>query len=74
LLQNLGLPRYWREWENHQNCALTTDAMIAGLAHDKKGGVGYPRFVLPQSLGMVVWDQELDPDTLRSSIDVWLAH
>lgn len=73
LLQNLGLPRSWSEWEGSALVPLDTESIMGGLAHDKKGAVAKPRFVLPQSLGKVLWDQKLDDSTLRKLIGDWLA-
>lgn len=73
LLKDLGLPRYWSEWEGHAGTPLDADALIEGFAHDKKGAVAQPRFVLPQALGKVLWDQKIDSHILHSTLEKWLA-
>lgn len=73
LLQNLGLPRTWKECSESGQTTLSAQSLIQGLAQDKKGQVAKPRFVLPQAIGKVLWDQELEATTLNSVIDAWLA-
>ena len=43
---------------------LTPAALRAGLAHDKKGAVGAPEFVLARGAGDVIMGQPLDEDLL----------
>lgn len=43
---------------------LTPAALRAGLAHDKKGSVGAPEFVLARGVGDVIMGQPLDGDLL----------
>jgi len=43
---------------------LTPAALRAGLAHDKKGSVGAPEFVLARGVGDVIMGQHLDEDLL----------
>ncbi|MDF1837326.1 MAG: 3-dehydroquinate synthase [Planctomycetota bacterium] len=73
LLKTLGLPRTWSQWSAARHHTITTDAIIQGLAHDKKGAFSNPRFVLPQTFGKVLWDQEIDEKSLRQIIGDWLA-
>ncbi len=73
LLRNLGLPCNWSEWSKGEQAALSVQSLIEGLAHDKKGQVAKPRFVLPQAVEKVLWDQELDPNTLSAIIEAWLV-
>ncbi len=73
LLQNLGLPRSWKECPKSEQTPLSTRSLVQGLAQDKKGQVAKPRFVLPQAIGKVLWDQELETTTLNAVIDGWLA-
>ncbi|MEZ6003082.1 MAG: 3-dehydroquinate synthase family protein [Planctomycetota bacterium] len=65
LLGALGLPRSWRTYSSRLGIDLTVEDLMQGLAHDKKGDVRKPRFVLPLEAGRVVWDIELEPDHIE---------
>ncbi|MCA9001003.1 MAG: 3-dehydroquinate synthase [Planctomycetes bacterium] len=71
LMKTLGLPRYPSEWKASSALNWNADLWIASFAHDKKGSVAQPRFVLPVRLGRVLWDQKVDSDLLRDVIDRW---
>ena len=73
LLKTLGLPRSWSEWNAGKAATLDSDAFLKGLAQDKKGQVSKPRFVLPQAIGKVQWDQEIEAQSLRTTIEDWLS-
>ena len=73
LMQALGLPRSWSEWNDGKTSTLDSDALLKGLAQDKKGQVSKPRFVLPQALGKVQWDQEIEEQSLRAMFEDWLS-
>ncbi|MFT7678077.1 MAG: 3-dehydroquinate synthase [Planctomycetota bacterium] len=64
LAANLGLPASLAELRASSGLALEPDALLAGLAHDKKGSVGAPEFVLLDKPGKPVLGVSLAPELL----------
>lgn len=63
MLNDLEVPAQWHE---HSDAPLTLKGLEQGMAHDKKGGVSDPRFVLPLDLGRAQWDVKLDAALIQS--------
>jgi 3-dehydroquinate synthetase len=66
LLERAGLPATLEALRSSHDLAaqLTPDALRAGLAHDKKGSVGAPEFVLARRAGDVIMGQPLGEELL----------
>ncbi len=66
LLHLLGLPGGLRDLRERQGLALEPRALRAGLAHDKKGAVARPEFVLLRAVGEPQLGLTLDAALLDS--------
>jgi 3-dehydroquinate synthase len=64
LLTALGLPAGLSELRATGVKGLEADSLLAGIAQDKKGAVGDPRFVLPRRAGRIDLDRALPRDVL----------
>lgn len=60
LLARLGLPAGLAELRARHGVALDPAELVAGIAHDKKGAVGAPEFVLPRRAGEIDLGVRLD--------------
>ena len=58
--ERLGLPADLDELRQSSGQALPAEALIEGLAHDKKGSYGSPEFILLDALGKPSLGIELD--------------
>lgn len=56
----LGLPSDLASLRASTGLALSADALLSAMSHDKKARAGTPRFVLPCSAGVLELDIELD--------------
>ena len=66
LVGRLGLPTELAKLRRRYAVDLLPEELLAGLAHDKKGAVGRPEFVLPERVGAHFFRVPLDPSTLRA--------
>ena len=62
----LGLPADLVELRETSGLALPLDELLAGFAHDKKGAVGSPEFVLVRAPGDLPLGAALDPRLVES--------
>ena len=66
LQARLGLPRDLADLRETSGLALPAEELLAGLAHDKKGAVGRPEFVLVRAPGDLALGVPLEPALLES--------
>ncbi|MDA1265370.1 MAG: 3-dehydroquinate synthase [Planctomycetota bacterium] len=66
LLERLGLPADLSALRQSSGLALPVDELMAGFAHDKKGAVGRPEFVLVSGAGALELGVTLEVDLLQS--------
>ena len=69
VLTDLDLPTRWSQWTHDKKPDLTTEALNAALAQDKKGTYQNPRFVLPLEPGRVIWDVAVRPRKCQRRMD-----
>ena len=69
LLEQLELPTDLESLRASTSVALEPSVLLAGFAHDKKGAVGDPRFVLPRRAGRIDLDRSLPQATLRTLLE-----
>jgi len=67
LLRRLGLPTELAQVRRRYGVVLSPDELLVGLAHDKKGAVGRPEFVLPSRAGGLHLRVQLDSSILRAT-------
>ena len=65
LLERLGLPSDLASLRARYRVDLESDALVEGLAHDKKGGVGRTQLVLLRRAGELELGVEADDALLR---------
>ena len=66
LLRALGMPHDLRTLREASGSALSTEDLLAGMRHDKKGAAGTPRFVLPRGAGALQIDVQVETRQLEA--------
>lgn len=66
LATELGLPAGLNHLRQSSGLSLPTADLLSGLAHDKKGSVGSPEFVLLNAIGEAEAGIELEPSLLET--------
>ncbi len=69
ILSRIGLPASLADLRESSGEDLPVDELLAGFAHDKKGAVGRPEFVLVRGPGDLLLGVSIDPDQLRRILD-----
>jgi 3-dehydroquinate synthase len=69
LLRALGMPHDLRSLRESSGSGLSTEALLAGMRHDKKGVAGSPRLVLPRAAGTIEVDVQIEARQLEAVLN-----
>ena len=69
LLSSLGLPTSLNDLRRKYSVDLPPAELVDALAHDKKGRVGSPEFVLLQDFGQPILGVQLEPEVVQELLN-----